>query len=230
MRWKDLVHLILSKFEFHGEFSTFQIELGPLVRQLVTVPRKDRNLAYVLDQFYRYHAAQTGHSCVRWGDKTPINTFALPRLLAVFPDAKFVNMVRNGYDVANSYVESGIYRDYEQAAWRWVESIRAVERFRVRHAAHVLEVRYEALIQDPRKVMSDVADFIGIDFLPELIEQGEESRLMGDVECHQHHARVKGPLDAGRTGRGIERMTPEQIQAVTRIISAEAVRLGYPVA
>ena len=57
MTWDDLVHLSMSLFEFHHEFYTFDVSLRPLVNRLVKLPREQRNLACLLDHFYRFHAA-----------------------------------------------------------------------------------------------------------------------------------------------------------------------------
>ena len=104
LAWKDLVYLTLSQFYHHKEFETFNLELRPLVNQLLLVPYELRSLNIILDHFYKYHAETQGISFNRWGDKTPLNTFFLDLIFNVFPKAQFIHIIRDGCDVVPSYV------------------------------------------------------------------------------------------------------------------------------
>ena len=46
------------------------------------------------------------------------------RILLVFPDALFVNIIRDGSDVALSYTKGGIIPNLETAARQWITSVR----------------------------------------------------------------------------------------------------------
>ncbi len=123
MPWNYLVRLVMGLFEFHREFDKFEVVLRPLVQKLAEAPQESRNLASMLNAFYQYHGRETEQTFVRWGDKTPYNTFSLDLILRVFPDARFVHMLRDGADVVQSFVEAGLQADLEAAAERWVESV-----------------------------------------------------------------------------------------------------------
>lgn len=136
---------------------------------------------------------------LRFCEKTPTNAFLLPFLSRVFPDARFVHIIRDGRDVAASHLqrpwlradaatsgkrEPGGYAYGPWAPW-WVaapereafesgpDELRMSMAWRRYTAAALesgpalgperyLEVRYEAMVRDPRLVGTDLLDFLGV--------------------------------------------------------------------
>lgn len=143
--WRELVFSTLAQFEYYPEFETFEISLRPLAWKLIHLPPDKRSLAFILDAFYRYHAEQHKIVCQRWGDKTPINTFALDRIYSVFPEAQFIHIIRDGCDVVASYRKARIYTNILEAANRWVSAITVAQNFIKSHPENCLEIRYEEL-------------------------------------------------------------------------------------
>ena len=134
LSWKHLVYLTLSTLEYHPEFKIFEIDsLRDLVHQIIEIPQNQKSLAVILNNFYHYHARLNGKNCCRWGDKTPINTFCLEDIAAVFPDAQFIHIIRDGCDVVYSMIECGRYSKIEDAANRWMNSIKYARSFRQLH-------------------------------------------------------------------------------------------------
>src|SRR6056297_252347 len=124
LKWEKLVGVVYGKFEYHPQFNTFNMgSLYPLVQEMTNLPKKDRALDILIDNFYKYYAKKHHIQKPFWGDKTPLNTFHLNKIDLVFPDAKYIHLIRNPYDCIYSYVNSGIYLDYNIAAQRWIHSI-----------------------------------------------------------------------------------------------------------
>lgn len=226
--WYDLVHLIYSLFEFHPEFKTFESSLGPLANKIAYAPVSSRNLAYILDSFYRYQAETKGFSPSRWGDKTPLNVYDLGIIRDVFPAAQFIHIVRDGCDVVESYLRSGIYEDLASAGQRWSTSVTAYTDFSRKFPASCFEVRYEDLVLKPEETVRGVCDFLKIEFEPSMLGSENLSSQMGDVSLHDHHQRVSGKITTSRIGTGRETLTMEQKRALGQIIDPQLVELGYP--
>lgn len=227
MFWYDLVHLILSLFEFHPEFETFECTLGPLAKKIAYAPVSSRNLAYILDSFYRYHAEIKGFTPSRWGDKTPLNVYDLPIIRDVFPASQFIHIVRDGCDVVESYLRSGIYEDLESAGQRWSTSVSAYTDFSRKFPESCLEIRYEDLALNPEETVLEICAFLNIEFENSLLGSEELSSQMGDVSVHDHHQRVSGKITASRIGTGREGLTAEQKRTLSPIIDRQLVEMGY---
>lgn len=123
------------------------------------------------------------------GDKTPDYGYYMVLLQRLWPEARFIHVVRNGVDTARSMarhrgsqlmVSAGydnwcalsydhLYRRYRRrrlplaayvASWR-----RRLDRIREEAAAlpgAYREVRYEDLVDDPAATLGDVAEFLGL--------------------------------------------------------------------
>jgi Sulfotransferase family len=111
-------------------------------------------------------------------------------LHAAFPDARFVEVVRDGRAVANSWLQMGWWQGYRgPAAWHlgplppayaeeWVASGRSfvtlaglgwkilIDAFEVARSqippSQWLQVRYEDVVAEPRKHIADIVDFSGL--------------------------------------------------------------------
>ncbi|MCX7412356.1 MAG: sulfotransferase [Planctomycetia bacterium] len=225
--WRDLVPLVLGKFEFYPEFATFDVSLRPLANRLLGLPRQERSLARLLDEFYRFHAESRGFTGRRWGDKTPLNTFHLDKIRSVFPAAQFIHLLRDGCDVAHSYVSAGLCPDLAAAGRRWRDSVEAVQSFSDRHASSCLEIRYEELVRAPRQQLDVICRFLEVDVRTEMLASEAIAGLMGDVAARPHHERVGEPLSAASVGKGRRALPLAERRALEPIIGATLARLGY---
>jgi hypothetical protein len=123
----------------------------------------------VLDLVERV-AGQSGKP--RWAEKTPAHVHHMDLIHEVFPDAQFIHMIRNGYDVVKSL--QNMPWAPQRIGWSthaWVSSV-AAGRAAARKlpAGQYLEIRYEQLIADPAAVLRPMCDFLGEPFAPAMLE------------------------------------------------------------
>jgi hypothetical protein len=117
------------------------------------------------------------------GEKAPDYVRALPLLHRLFPAARFVHVVRDGRDVALSLLDwardgkgPGAYPLWQEhpiamcALW-WEWNLRAGRAgARELAAGRVLELRYEALVENPAAALRGVAAFLDLPFAPEMLD------------------------------------------------------------
>jgi protein-tyrosine sulfotransferase len=247
LNWRDLVTLVLGKFAFHPEWSTFGITLETLVERLADLPRPQRNLADVLDAFYRFHAEKAGKRPLRWGDKTPMNSLddqlvrgdeprrlgdgvpeTLERLLRVFPDAQFIHIYRDGCDVVHSHLQGGFYTRLEDAAKRWLHVERQTRRFAREHRERSIDVRYEDLVSRPEEVVRGLCAFLGVEFEPRMLASEGQAASLGDVPAWSWHGKVGKPIDGANPGKGRRLFSRAEKEELQRWIGPELAELGYP--
>jgi len=116
-----------------------------------------------LRTLYRLYAARFAKS--RWGDKTPGYCTALDHVRRVLPEARFVHIIRDGRDVALSLAPHWFApgRDPETLARSWRTQIETTRALATGYADY-LEVRYEALVQEPRRELERVCTFIELPY------------------------------------------------------------------
>ena len=108
-----------------------------------------------------------------WGWKLGESLFYRDDILAVFPDAKFVNIIRDGRDVIMSgiwgefFTSQKLVHEYKgyTDVMAWAGSwIKHVELARSLESDRFLNVYYEQLCQSPDKIVKQIRDFLGIHF------------------------------------------------------------------
>ncbi|MBN2320606.1 MAG: sulfotransferase [Acidobacteria bacterium] len=112
----------------------------------------------------------------RWAAKTFPSEKVAGGLLHLFPEAKFLYIVRNGIDVVTSSSKFHAFRDnsFEDNCRRWRNSIHSYSFLNRFESALIL--RHENLVTDPGKFFSSVCRFLG-----EPEEQGLSAFVEGTI-------------------------------------------------
>lgn len=111
------------------------------------------------------------------GEKTPDTMRAMGMLRSVFPQAKFINIVRDGRDVAVSAwfhnlrvtpdwameTFGGLEKFCDHYAPLWQRDVEAARAFAEAHPDQVLEMTYEGLHGDARREVTRMLEFLGRD-------------------------------------------------------------------
>lgn len=226
--WHEIVHLILSTIEYHPKFIAFDISLRPLAQELIHVPKNKRSLATILDRFMRYYAKEKNLPCAKWGDKTPKNTWHLEAIHNVFPNSKYIHLIRHGADVVESYLRTGLHVGLEHSAKRWKGSIKKAQAFGIKHPNQYLEIHYETLVEQPQESLKKISDFLAIDYLAETIENSQKAtNQMGDVTMYDHFSSVSKPVSTKHIGKWKEAFSDAEIKKLRTLIGPELESLGY---
>lgn len=226
--WRNLVLDTLKIIEDSSGFESFDINLWKLNLRLNLLPEEERSLKAILHHFYLFHAEKVSPKATRWGDKTPINTEGLEEILTLFPEGKYINLIRDGYDYIFSYIRSGRAESIEDAAVRWTESLTKCRHYETLFPDRFLTVRYENLVTAPGKICKKVCDFIGLDFREEMLHSEDVAARMGDTLVSGSHEQLAMTISDRNIGKGRLNLTKEQKEEATRIIHPEMIRYGYP--
>jgi len=136
---------------------------------------------FVVEAPFKACAAKYGKP--RWGDKTPHYVHHIDQLLAVWPGARFVVLVRDGRDVAVSLrrMPFGPNNAWAAAPW-WARGIRAGETAAQAHPDAVMTVRYEDLATRPTEVVPRICEFLGLSYSPDMLalETADRARIVRD--------------------------------------------------
>jgi hypothetical protein len=108
----------------------------------------------------------------RWGEKTPAHVFHIDLIDEVFPEAQFIHIIRDARDVVRSL--QNVEWSPRRIRWsvgRWTDSVAAGRSAGRRlGTGRYLEVRYEALTREPRKVVEDICSFLCEPFSESMLE------------------------------------------------------------
>lgn len=225
--WPMLVRLVVSRFESHPQFHTWDTDLMPVYKDALALPPEKCTLAELLDLIYRRYMTIKFPDANRWGDKTPLNTLRLDEISLVFPNAQYIHILRDGRDVVASYLAAGLYKSVDDAATRWVKSVERAQMFERRWGhGRYLEIRYEKLVINPSTVLTEICHFLGIVYNPAMLNYWQYAEKLGDVSL-SHHANVRRPVSTQSVGQWTKRLTVSDQNRAQEILGSKLLALGY---
>jgi hypothetical protein len=174
----------------------------------------------------------------RVAEKTPNNLWSFPLLRQLFPESPLIHVIRDGRDVVASRLsqdwkkgESPVAQTPRDAAYQasiWVDAMKMGRQMRSDPtlAATYLEIRYEALVAEPRGTLERLFAFLGEPWADSVLRYHEIDRQTQGVE-EWSAEQVTKPLYDSAVGRWRNEMTPAQIMAVETVAGADLRQLGY---
>lgn len=105
-----------------------------------------------------------GKSRLRWVDDTPLNAIAVDFLTELFPEMRFVNMIRSPADTISSYVKQVWFPSDIKLAEQYIcSNLLATEKLMGSLPAQLtLTVRMEDLVGQPGKTLATISEFLNV--------------------------------------------------------------------
>lgn len=200
----------------------FETKSDDAVERLRTAPP---TLGSLVGTCYVMYAEATGKK--RWGDKRPMYARFLDAVFTFFPDAQYINLVRDPRASVASMRKLGWYDgDVVPALELWVRSVKAVEPWReVLHADQYLDVRYEDMVADPEAGLTRIADYLGLDraTVPVMLTYHEHV----DETAARYHSRLNEPVSDSSVRDWEQVLTPDEVALVEHVASRWMSEYGY---
>jgi hypothetical protein len=183
-----------------------------------------------LDAVFLSYAAK--HGKPRWGDKTPLYMRHLDLIDGLFPEARYVHLIRDGRDTTLAFLDmpGGVAartwahpRSAAAFACEWRTQVQAARLLGRRVGpSRFLEVRYEELVADSAAAVQRVCEFARIPFEPAMLEYAGAV----DVSRKPHLQRLLEPPRTGvRDWRS--QMSSEDVEAFEEVAGDLLAELGY---
>lgn len=157
---------------------------------------------------------------LRIGDKNPVYSIYTERFLKIFPDARFICIIR---DYRDNFVSMRKLSDLKLEApiltlqvYRWRYVARLFLKCKKRHPEKFHIVRYEDLVSDKSAVLEELCRFIGIPFEPSVFDfykKKEETFQTYDSPLVERvHGSLMNPINTGRMEQWKKELTPGEIR------------------
>ncbi len=166
----------------------------------------------------------------RWGEKTPRNSFWMDEIKALFPDAQFIHIVRDGRDQAIDISDS-VLLPYSLCAGAnlWQRYVTAVRDSAGRLPADAfVEIRYEDLCAAPEATVRMLCAFLGVEFDARMLSP-HETRSAKSWSAHPLHARTAQPISTKYCEMYKRRLPAGDVAALESVIGENLRCFGYPV-
>lgn len=175
----------------------------------------------------REYAAHYGKP--RWGDKRPLYLNHIHTILAMFPDAQFIHIVRDGRDCVASLKGMPWWKTGSTAAiTRWVQSMRMAQRAQRRlRPDQFFEFRYEDLVAEPRPILERMCEFLGEEFDEAMLEPHRATPKAAVPKKKVWHVRTREAVSTAAMGRWESDLEPWELAVIERLGRRHLKRHGY---
>lgn len=143
---------------------------------------------------YRHYAQHRDKG--RYGDKTQLYIHHLPFLAELFPEARFVHVLRDGRDVALAHTDG---TRIEQVALSWKRRVGAGRRAgRELGPERYIESRFEELIDDPERAVRRLCGFLDLEFDAQMLRYYERAdEIISTTAKRDRHREISLPPTKG---------------------------------
>ena len=161
-----------------------------------------------------------------WGDNAPYHVYNYPYFDRLFPNSKFILLIRDPRDV---YASGKVSFEWglESVYWRWelalLNGLLAETQF---GSTRVKRVMYERLVTVPQEQLQEICSFLGIDYTEEML-RFYESDAAKSIAQLGHHTNLLKPAFTSAIGKFRQVLTKEEIAAIEDRLNTPMESLGY---
>lgn len=167
-----------------------------------------------------------------FGDKNPGYTIYTEQLMKIFPNAKFIHIIR---DYRDHYVSiRNVDFDFpipSLVAFKWRLFVKKFRKMKEKYPNSHLEIRYEDLVSEPENQMKQLCDFTNIPFDPKIFqfyEKEDEARnIYSSRVVDKIHSSLFSKINPSKIGVYKKKLSARQIKMADFAVGKYAELAGY---
>lgn len=166
-------HAAASWLHNQFRFASWDLELSiEQLTKLINIDNPRSSFDGIVEHYLQQKHPDKSHADV-WIDHTPDNFKYHSSLKALYPEARFIHIVRDGRAVSHSLkdLEWGPNNAYS-ASRHWADRLLQALNVEVAENDNCFRLSFEQLVTEPDKVLPQLCAFIGIPYEPEMINGG----------------------------------------------------------
>lgn len=183
------------------------------------------------DLIARVHELYLAHNGKRrWGQKTPRFVRYGSLIKRHFPRAQFIHLVRDPRAVASSLARSQVHQStLYHGANRWRNDVGAGLALELDFPEDALRVHYEALVSDPEREIRRVCEFLGLEFVDDMLRFHQQAPSEYGSYYSQIHSGLGKPVSPSAAEGWRDRLSDREVALVERLAGPLMKELGYAV-
>lgn len=178
------------------------------------------SVAGVFEALVRHDSDAAWETNIIWGDKSPAYIDHITLLKSVFPQARFLHVIRDVRDYCLS-VQKAWGKNPVRAAQRWADSVAQARQAGRQCGRDYLEIAYEELLNQPETTIRNCCQWLELKFEPEMMHQlrsGNET--IGDAKGYRS-------IKRDNSKKYLKQMSPILLNRVEQITCETLHQCGY---
>jgi hypothetical protein len=219
---RALVADILTLIEAHIFPWEAELDADELVAQA-----QQRSTFGAVAAIYEHVREREGKA--RWGNKSTFMVHYTAEVRSVYPDARFILLIRDPRDVAVSASKSVFSPCHPVLSARlWAEQQTVgLSLLDALPGAAIQQLRYETLLEDPEGVVGGLCRFLGEDFEPSMLQFFKGREAKKSAELSESWGNTGKPVLSGNAGKFHKELSEADTLAVEALCRAPMAALGY---
>ena len=180
--------------------------------------------------YYAMHGQK--ESIVLLSDKNPFYSIIIPTLLRVFPDARFIHLVRNPRDNISSTLMAFKLKITIYMSLQWLMFNKIIENNKQLLPEKYFTLRYEDMVNDVKAVMESICEFLQIPFSEKMTEinrtEIKDIYLSEKMAMEENKKSMLEPISTKNIDKWKKELNAEDISIVESITANYAFKkYGY---
>lgn len=211
------------------------------------VPPEELQITFAnfIDEIFLLYAKTKGKT--RWAEKTPDHALEIPFISKLFPEAKFIHIVRDVRDVVcstailsderkaisdwhskNILMEDGVVvkNTIENAAIRWQSWNKKIE-LSLKDVQYSMTIHYEEIVSNPEKILPSLMAFLGEGYSPKMLEFDKFHHELPEWEWGSRDINRTKCISSRSIKRWEKQLTPKQVTEIERSVGRMMAYYGY---
>jgi hypothetical protein len=242
-KWdEDSIRSFVDHVFFYSKFSLRRVENLKLDKEFIIselLKYKDTGSIQLFLKSINYYAYSVfNKEETLWiGDKNPIYSIYTNRFRKIFPEAKFICIIR---DYRDNFISIKKLAEKEIAVEapvltlqiaRWRYFVRLFLDCNRLFPGKYYILRYEDLVTEQEKTVRSLCEFLGITYDPSVFDfykkKEEVSEIYSNTVWTKFHENLLKPVNTGRMNTWQGKLTEPQVRMADQIAGKYADRLGY---
>lgn len=132
--------------------------------------------------YYHYQSEFMKEEILYLGDKSPLNSLYSKELFQLFPQAKFIHLVRDYRANLASMSKHDVFSpSYTVMLMQWLKSANQINKLARKNPQQFLQVKYEDLVVNPGDYYEKICSFLQIKYMPELLDPDYRKKAVNHI-------------------------------------------------
>jgi hypothetical protein len=189
--------------------------------------------------YYSYPSIYDKNEIRILGDKNPLYTMFIDEIKEIFPDAKFIHIIRDYRANVLSNRKWFLRKKISILSHKWLVGNLFVEKQKSKNPTDFYTVRYEDLVDNPEKYAKEIAKFLNVGYTPSMISFHEkanevyhDSNSEKATTFHKElvetlHENIIKPIHKDKVDTWKTELTPKEIALADYVAADYAAKYNY---
>lgn len=170
-------------------------------------------------------------------DKNPLYSPFTSDLIEVFPDAKFIHLIRDYRDNINSNREAFKIKNIIVLAHKWKRYNKSIDKQKEKYPSQFYTVRYEDLVSSPENKLTAICDFLNISFNSQMLDFHDTTRIAYTDKTYRNgimselvqqiHSNLLNPITTSQIDKWKMGLSTNEIKLIEYITGEYAKKYHY---